>query len=68
MRNYFVCAFFSYLSDLVLALKELMPECEKAKDPNQVITQAYLGHCFKIVFELFHVMGRRPLFQNKIID
>ena len=23
----------------------------------------YLRHCFKIVFEIFHVMGRRPLFQ-----
>ena len=26
----------------------------------------YLRHCFKIVFEIFHVMGRRPLFQNKL--
>ena len=28
----------------------------------------YLRHCFKIVFEIFHVMGRRPLFQNELIQ
>ena len=28
----------------------------------------YLRHCFKIVFELVHVMGGRPLLQYKIID
>ena len=26
----------------------------------------YLRHCFKTVFEIFHVMGRKPLFQNKL--
>ena len=28
----------------------------------------YLRDCFKIVFELFHVMGQMPLFHNKIIN
>ena len=28
----------------------------------------YLRHCFKIVFEIFHVMGRWPLFQINYID
>ena len=27
----------------------------------------YLRHCFKIVFEIFHVMGRWPLFSNKLL-
>ena len=27
----------------------------------------YLRHCFKIVFEIFHVMGRWPLFQINYI-
>ena len=28
----------------------------------------FLRHCFKIVFEIFHVMGRWPLFQINYID
>ena len=28
----------------------------------------YLRHCFKIVFEIFHVMGRWPLFQINYIE
>ena len=28
----------------------------------------YLRLCFEIVFEIFHVMGRRPLFQINYID
>ena len=28
----------------------------------------YLRHCFKIVFEIFHVMGRWPLFQINYIN
>ena len=27
----------------------------------------YLGHWFKIIFELFHAMSLRPVFQNKIM-
>ena len=27
----------------------------------------YLRHCFKIVFEILHVMGRWPLFQINYI-
>ena len=27
----------------------------------------YLRHCFKIVFEIFHVMGQWPLFQINYI-
>ena len=31
------------------------------------ILDIYLRHCFKIVFEIFHVIGRRPLFQINYI-
>ena len=32
------------------------------------MSDIYLRLCLKIVFELFHVMGGRILFQNKIIE
>ena len=32
------------------------------------MSDIYLRLCIKIVFELFHVMGERLLFQNKIIE